>query len=247
MSDESAFTTMVRDELADWAGSTARPGLADRMVAAAVASGVHPRHPGRKRQSLRLALACATVVVVAVSVQLADGGGHQKRSTPTAGQSSGPVIAPIPTIAPTRLPPTLGNEDICQFDRADFGPPSRVGPLVGVDPTPASLTAVWIPGLNAKPCVSLLTLSDTGVARSVAKAINAAAAWPEGQFSCAANDGSRVDLYFKYNSDTVGQVAVVHLTGCFDVEAAGRSARQAGDIFDVLRAFAPPTFLSLLR
>jgi hypothetical protein len=64
--------------------------------------------------------------------------------------------------------------------------------LVMVDAEPVSLTSLWLPGLNQRPCSAQLGHYDELTARRVARDIRAAPRFPSGDMSCPNDDGSGV-------------------------------------------------------
>ena len=112
--------------------------------------------------------------------------------------------------------------------------------LVSVDPKPADVTAVWIPGLNQRPCRTATVHYAATVAARLAHDVRSAPRFPNGTFACPADDGSAVDLYFSYGAGHAREYVRVGLRGCTSVGAPGRSDRRATEtLLRDLAALAP--------
>ncbi|MGZ4141866.1 MAG: hypothetical protein ACXVQY_05095 [Actinomycetota bacterium] len=98
--------------------------------------------------------------------------------------------------------------------------------LVTVDDHPRALVAIWVPGLNYRPCRSALTRGTAAQAQRIAQDIRAAPAFPKGRFSCPNDDASAVRLYFEYAGSARVEGVDVSLRGCLPISAAGRAARR---------------------
>ena len=135
------------------------------------------------------------------------------------GTVSRPVFASVPTAGPSsvKTTPCVVSEDA---HRELSGTA-----LVFVDRHPVAVEAVWIPGLNQRPCRSEVTRGTAVEAAKIAAAIDAAPRFPSGDFSCPNDDRSATQLYFSYPSHR-SQMAEVALSGCTSVHAPGRRARQ---------------------
>jgi hypothetical protein len=96
--------------------------------------------------------------------------------------------------------------------------------LVWVGAKPSSMTAVWLPGLNATHCVARRTVSGAALAVKVASALDHTKAMPDKPLPCPFADGTSVQLYFDYPNGS-SEYADVSLGGCRPISAPGRAAR----------------------
>jgi hypothetical protein len=97
--------------------------------------------------------------------------------------------------------------------------------LVTVDPSPESVTAVWIPGMNSTPCLSVLTHGDQQIAVSLASALASEPAVPKGAYHCPMADGLEVELFFNYGAAHRSELAIVDLNGCLWITDPDRNSR----------------------
>jgi hypothetical protein len=164
-----------------------------------------------------------SLVVVAVSIALTATG-----CSLVGAAGGGPVHAIPPSVAPSAVRRT-GNGSPCIVRRAS----SDVRPrgLVGVDPHPAGVIAVWLPGMNEHPCRAALTRGNSELARRLAKDIAKAPKWPSGAYNCPSDDGTRAELYFQQPEHAEAELVDVDLAGCKGLDAPGRVARQMTEEF----------------
>lgn len=148
---------------------------------------------------------------------------------------------------PTPLPTATLKGPACVTARATLRPPRPAHGLVTVDGDPVGVTAVWVPGLNQRPCRTAVRHYPAVVARRLAGDIRQAPRFPRGNVGCPNDDGSAVDLYFAYAHRATEYVAV-GLRGCTSVDAPGRSSRRAsGALMRDLASVAPQPWASAIR
>jgi hypothetical protein len=145
------------------------------------------------------------------------------------------------------LPTTEVKGPVCAVTESEPTPTRRHG-LVTVDKDPNGVTAVWLPGLNQRPCRAQRTSDPASTARRLAHDIRSAPKFPSGDIACPADDGSAVGLYFSVNGDEQPEYVRVALRGCAPVDAPGRSARRSTDALRTdLGNIAPTPWASALR
>lgn len=189
----------------------------------------------RMAASLRItgvaAAAAALLLGSGVAAQAAQGHGAPvfraaPRSGPAATRSAGSCSAAGVTAA---------------------GPSASDEKLMWVDGDPTSLTAVWLPGLNAKRCVARRTVSSAALAARVARAIEQAKPMPDEPLPCPFSDGTTVRLYFGYANGST-EYAEAALDGCRPISAPDRAARWGNTTrFEkTLLPAAPPAWRTYL-
>jgi hypothetical protein len=151
-------------------------------------------------------------------------------ATGCAGTHARPVFTTVPSTTPTAV-----TSSPCVVGAIPYS--TRPGKaLVSVDRHPVAVAAVWVPGLNQRPCRSQITNGKSAQADRLASAIDAAPRFPSGRIACPNDDGSGVVLYFSY-SHSQPETATVTLRGCRSVQAPARRARQVTTA--VYQALAP--------
>lgn len=154
------------------------------------------------------------------------------------GASGGPVRATPPSAAPSASARPEGAGHACLVPHG--AEDERNHGLVSVGGRPTGVIAVWLPGLNQRPCRAALTRGNADVARRLAKDIRAAPKWPSGNFNCPNDDGAGARLYFQRSGSTLADLADIQLSGCRGVDAPGRSARWMTDrLFHDLASIEP--------
>lgn len=176
----------------------------------------------RKRGSARLLVACGAAAL-------------------GAGGCSG-ATATIYNARPSPVPTATVRNGVCVTSRPLFQARQPARGLVTVDPHPKGLTAIWIPGLNQRPCRTARIQYGTSVATTLAQDIRTAPKFPEGTFNCPNDDASAVDLYFSYGAGQRSEYVWVGLRGCTSIGAPGRAVRRATDhlLRDLAKAAPEP-------
>jgi hypothetical protein len=145
-----------------------------------------------------------------------------------SGSGGVPVYAAAPTIPPAMHLVTVGGgpspNKVCAWKH--YTPIKATGSgLVTVDPSPESVTAVWIPGMNSTPCLSVLTHGDQQIAVSLASVLTSEPAVPKGAYHCPMADGLEVELFFNYGAAHRSELAIVDLNGCLWIGEPSRNSR----------------------
>lgn len=160
------------------------------------------------------------------------------------GCSAADVVVPA---APEATPSAALRHHVC-VTAPSAGAERPAGGLVTVDAQPRSARATWIPGLNQRPCRVVTLDYGIEVATRLAGDIRSAPAFPDGVFSCPADDASRVRLVFSYGAGRAAELAVVSLTGCRAVGAPGARSRRATErLLDDVATVAPQPWAAALR
>ncbi len=160
-----------------------------------------------------------------------------------AGPASGdpPVLAITPRVPPATM---LNAGGVCVVGgRPSPSAPSSVG-AVTVSSSPEAVTAVWLPGLNARPCVAEITRGGTMIARALARGVDTAPKVPSGGvYHCPNDDLTEVDLYFSVVAGGSSELVVVDPSGCGFLSAPGRSPRtwRTGPLFGHELALIAPS------
>jgi hypothetical protein len=147
--------------------------------------------------------------------------------TPSRAATPASHGSPVTRPAPTHPPAASTRNGSCAVSGRDDSaspPQDPNAPLIWVHAKPASMVAIWLPGLNAKRCVARRTVSGPTLSSRVAAAIRQAPTFPNGALPCPYSDGAAVQLYLRYN-DRPDEYAVVTLNGCRAVGAPSRHAR----------------------
>jgi hypothetical protein len=92
-------------------------------------------------------------------------------------------------------------------------------------PLPIAVSAVWLPGVEATPCVASITHGSEAFARVLATDIDRAPEVTPGTYMCTIAKGSQVNLYFSYGFGRPDELVNVALSGCSWIFAPGRDAR----------------------
>lgn len=127
---------------------------------------------------------------------------------------------------------------------------STLSGLVGVDPDPTSVLAIWwslgqSPGQPA--CRSWHRAGDATVATALARDVRRAPAFPSGTINCPSGPEIGAHLYFGFahRSDEYVQVDV---STCGDIGAPHRQIRTLSpQLSNDLVPLAPPTLVAALR
>jgi hypothetical protein len=148
--------------------------------------------------------------------------------------------------APAVVPASRQRGRVCITPGSQVTPASH-GRLVSVDPHPVGVTLVWLPGLNQRPCRSVMTRENAPVASRLQAELDAARAFPHRAINCPMDDGAAVDLYFDYDHG-LSEFVQVGLAGCAPAVAPHRTARMGfGALVAELLAIAPPAWLPRTR
>ena len=192
-----------------------------------------PARPSTMMKGMRGPVRLTGVALTTLAVVLSSG------SSAVAGVHGAPVNSPAPAVAPT----SSHANGSCSTPGVSTPPPSTESQhLMWVDPKPTTLTAVWLPGLNAKHCAARRTVSGAALARRVAGAIEHAKAFPTGALPCPFDDNTSVRLYFGYRTGG-DEYADVALSGCRPISAPGRRSRWNDDqVEHALLPAAPPAW-----
>jgi hypothetical protein len=182
-----------------------------------------------------------TGVAAAAAALLLSSGIAAQASTSSAG-------APVFRTAPRSAPATSSANGSCTAPGTSYpATPTKDEKLVWVDGSPTTMTAVWLPGLNATHCVARRTVSNAALAAKVAKAIERAKAMPDEPLPCPFSDNTSVRLYFGY-ADGSDEYADVALNGCRPISAPGRASvwGNTTQFEKTLLPAAPPAWRSYL-
>lgn len=174
--------------------------------------------PWRRQRGMRSSRPAVLALLIACLTACSDG-----RRAGTQQRASSPVIA---VQAPV-VPRAAVEKSVCLL-RKD-SPPLRKAPhrapLLAVDSSPASVLLVWRPGLNG-PCRVVQRRLGRAAAQRLAAAMDSAGPSPfdQGTFSCPADDGTAVDLWF---ATSVGwQRMMLPFGGCSALLADDRGGRS---------------------
>lgn len=233
------FESEVRVAVKGLARSEQPPaGLPDRLIGA-----VELHHPPGSRERITrrrflpvLSAAAVAAVLAGVTLPLHSPWGSRWRPTHVgvaAPHFSTPTNVPVTGKAPLTAP-----TGTCGLPRL-AGDLTRTNGLVTVNPDPRAVTAIWFPGINAKPCATKLTASGSRVARRLADAIRSAPPWPSGTLYCPADVGRGVRLYFQYADRQPTEVVTVSMSGCPTVSAPDRAPRRLGRLAIDLAGLVP--------
>jgi hypothetical protein len=96
---------------------------------------------------------------------------------------------------------------------------------VGIDGDPVGAVAVWLPGLNDRPCLARRTVLGRAAARRIAADVLRSPI-ASGISNCPNDDATDVQLWIHFDGQR-DQTIVVGLSGCTSVWAAGRRPRRA--------------------
>ena len=141
-----------------------------------------------------------------------------------------PVFAPVPshTSAGVRKKPDAG-PTVCVKPGDGLAPSGgNTRPRVDLDPTGA--TVLWLPGLNSRPCRTVLTHIGAVRARRLAAEVDRAKPFPRGPIECPADDGSAATVFLTYARRAEAEVVRVGLTGCRSFSAPHRAILEGGGI-----------------
>ncbi|MEV0407643.1 hypothetical protein [Actinoallomurus sp. NPDC050550] len=141
------------------------------------------------------------------------------------GGAGDPVRATPPSVAPFASTGTPVGACSAGYE-ADH---ERSRGLVSVDARPIGVVAVWLPGMNQRPCRAALTRGNADFARRLATDIRTAPKWPSGAYNCPMDDASGASLYFEQSGTAKAELVDVHLAGCRGIGAPGRSSRELTD------------------
>jgi hypothetical protein len=148
-----------------------------------------------------------------------------------------PAYAAAPTRAygaqmePVRNAPRHGARSICSSSDGLGASGGEVRPWL--DPHPTGGVALWLPGLNARPCRAVLTALTRSQASAFAVAVDHARPFPSGAWDCAMDDASGVTVFLSYPGRVQAEVVEVALSGCGGLTAPGRSAVEGAGIGDL--------------
>lgn len=166
-----------------------------------------------------------------------------------AGCSQPTVVNGAARTSPTAVPDTEVRDGACVTSPtlADGGQ-SRHG-LVTVHQQPRGARAVWLPGMNQRPCTTAITYADASAAAGLAADIDHAPAVDKGAIiNCPLDDASAVRLSFDVGAGPATDDVTVSLRGCTWVSAPGREPRRASQkLLRDLAALAPRPWADALR
>jgi hypothetical protein len=174
----------------------------------------------------RAAVRSAAVVLAALAAgsTLAGCGNVRTSGAGAAGGlsvSRSPVTSARPSVTAVPSPIVTQRGQVCVAQRRQplwRGPQLAGGPAVDADPV--GVTAIWLPGLNQRPCRWSAAVGGATVAGRLASDIAAAPRFLSGTF-CPNDDGSAVDLYFRYADRRGLEDVTVGLRGCQVVRVPG--------------------------
>jgi hypothetical protein len=171
----------------------------------------------------RAAVRSAVVALAALAAgsSLAACGNVRTGGAGALSVSRSPVTSARPSVTAIPSPIVKQRGQVCVAQRRQplwRGPELAGAPAVDADPV--GVTAIWLPGLNQHPCRWSAAVGGATVAQRLAADIAAAPRFLSGTF-CPMDDGSAVDLYFRY-ADRRGLTDVtVGLRGCRVVRVPG--------------------------
>jgi hypothetical protein len=117
---------------------------------------------------------------------------------------------------------------------------------VGIEGDPLGAVAVWLPGMNDRPCQARRTVIGRAAARRLTTDVLSSPA-ASGISNCPMDDASAVQVWFR-TADGPDQTIVVGLRGCMTVWAAGRRPRRASvELLRDLAEVAPRPWRDGLR
>lgn len=102
-----------------------------------------------------------------------------------------------------------------------------------LDRDPAGGVALWLPGMNARPCRAVLTTLTRSQATAFAEAVDAAKARSSGIYNCPMDDASSVTVFLSYAGQRLAEVVREALLGCGGISAPGRSGIDGGGLTDL--------------
>jgi hypothetical protein len=138
--------------------------------------------------------------------------------------SFSPRYGAIPSSAEAMVRANTSSGTACG-SKYHMTPPETDLGLVGVSPSPAAVTAEWIPGLDSRSCRAILTQGGQVIASALATAIDNDPMVTPGTYMCPNDTGTSVTLYFNYGNVRQGEIVDVDLEGCpwiGDPERGGR-------------------------
>jgi hypothetical protein len=164
------------------------------------------------------------------------------RSGSAAGAGSGPARQPSATVhlasAHLRRHVCLTRPAADQLRRLD---PSRTVPA-----RPTGVTVQWLPGMNQRPCRTVVGHYDAELAGRLAADLRHAPRFPRGIFSCPMDDASAVSLSFIPAAGGPARV-IVGLRGCAVLRpAVGPPLRMTAALHRDLGSVAPSPWRALL-
>jgi hypothetical protein len=124
-------------------------------------------------------------------------------------------------------------------------PVADAGP-VGIEGDPVSAVAVWLPGMNDRPCHAMRTAIGGVAARRLADDVRSSPT-ASGVSNCPDDDARGVQIWFHFAGGR-DETVVVGLRGCNSVWASGRRPRRASvDLMRDLADVAPQPWRDGLR
>jgi hypothetical protein len=97
--------------------------------------------------------------------------------------------------------------------------------VVTISPDSTSVTALWLPGLDASDCRGTTTRGARALAVELAAALDGEPAVGTGIYACPLDNGSSVVLYFGYGTRRASEAVTVALSGCRFISDPGRKSR----------------------
>ena len=201
------------------------------MVVTERTAPVDPARGSRARLTVRLPMVLVAGVAVWALVLLL-----------TGGPSASPVFATVPL----RPAPVSSADGLCRGTDG-LGDPTPGRDRVWVDANPSGATALWLPGLNDRPCVSVTTRLDAAHARALAAAVRSAQPPSPGISNCAADQGASVTVFFTYPGRAKAEVIRLHLGGCGGFSAPRRDLRVLPESGYLALRPAPPPWSAYFR
>jgi hypothetical protein len=97
--------------------------------------------------------------------------------------------------------------------------------LITVTPDPASLIAIWSPGLDAGACLDEITRGGRVLSAELAATLDDEPAIGKGIYACPLENGSSVVMYFGYGKGHPLEFVTVALSGCRFISDPGLESR----------------------
>lgn len=173
------------------------------------------------------------LAAVVLAVAVAGAGTAEAIHRHRVDSHGAPVLATAPTAAygarlvSVRNAP--GRVCIAHDGLAPSGGPLRPR----LDPGPTGGVALWLPGMNARPCRAVLTSLSRSQATAFAAAVDAAKTWPSGRYNCPADDASSVSVFLFYAGRPQAEVVREGLAGCISLTAPGRASLEGAGLDDL--------------
>lgn len=135
---------------------------------------------------------------------------------PPPAQPAGTALKVVPTL-PTQVGTTEpGNppQYTCVVTARPYETAASRPTMAALPTDPGAVDAVRIPGMNDRTCRSEVMTFGADRARGLALDLNRAPEPTPGVYSCPADDGTGIDLVFRYYQDPAELVVRIAATGC---------------------------------